>query len=125
MLLANVFREQGAEAALAAYEERLAEYGGVEWWEPFTLQSLNSLGHELLDAGRYDDALAAYRLNARRHPDHWRPWYSLARAQRQHGDREQAIANYEKALAADPFNNLAPYQRAALAELRAAPSGSP
>jgi tetratricopeptide (TPR) repeat protein len=123
-LLANVFREQGAAAGLAAYEERLAHYGGVDWWEPFTLQSLNSIGHELLDAGRYEDALAAYRLNARRHPEHWRVWYSLGRAQRRQGDLEAAIANYEKALAVDPFNNLAPFQREALEEMRSQPPGA-
>ena len=123
-LIANVFRERGAEAALEVYEERMAEYGGVDWWAPFTLSSLNSLGHELLEADRYDDALAAYRLNARRHPEHWRVWYSLARAQQRHGDRDQAIENYERALAADPFNNLAPSQREALAELQGAVEGS-
>lgn len=124
-LLANVFREQGGEAGLAAYEERLAAYGGVDWWAPFSLQSLNSLGHELLEAGRYEDALDAYRLNTERHPQHWRVWYSLARAQKRHGDLERAIENYEKALAADPFNNLAPYQREALAELRSSDQESP
>ena len=117
-LLANVFREQGGEAALAEYERRLQDYGGVWWWAPFTLGELNSLGHELLEAGRPEDALAAYQLNARRHPDHWRPWFSLGRAYRQLGQTEPAIRNYERALEVDPYNNLAPYQREALAELR-------
>ena len=31
----------------------------VEWWAPFSLPELNHLGHELLDADRYEDALAA------------------------------------------------------------------
>ncbi len=124
-LIANVFRERGGEAGVAVYDQRLDDYGGIDWWAPFTLQALNSLGHELLDAGRYEDALAAYRLNTRRYPEHWRVWYSLARAQKKHGDREAAIANYERALAADPFNNLAPYQREALEELRAPETSSP
>jgi tetratricopeptide (TPR) repeat protein len=124
-LLANVFRERGGAAGVAVYEERLDAYGGVDWWAPFTLQALNSLGHELLEAGRYEDALAAYRLNTRRYPEHWRVWYSLARAQKRHGDREAAIVNYERALAADPFNNLAPNQREALKELRAPETPSP
>ena len=118
-LLAEIFRRRGAEQALEAYERRLAEYGAVEWWAPFTLAELNRLGHELLDAGRADDALAAYRLNARRHPNHWRPWHSLGRAHRKLGHTEAAIESYQRALEVDPFNNLAPYQRQALAELGA------
>jgi len=118
-LLANVFREQGGERALELYERRLEEYGGVDWWSPFSLAELNRLGHELLEAERWDDAIAAYRLNARRHPEHWRPWYSLGRAYRKIGRTQKAIESYEKALEVDPFNNLAPIQHEALEELRA------
>ena len=118
-LIANIFREEGSAAALAEYERRLRAYGGVSWWAPFTLSELNRLGHELLEAGRNEDAIAAYQLNTRRHPNHWRPWYSLARAYKKLGETELAIANYEQALEVDPFNNLASVQRDALTELRA------
>ena len=117
-LLANVFRDEGAETALAVYEERLAEYGGVEWWEPIGLQELGRLGQELGRAERWDDALAAHRLNVRRHPNHWRVYWNLGRALQATGDRAGAIESYERALEVDPFNNLASYQRARLEELR-------
>ena len=116
--LAALFRERGAKVALAAYERRQREYGGVPWWEPISMHDLNALGHELAESDRWDDAFAAFHLNARRHPDHWRVWYSLGRAHKERGDIESAIENYEKALAVDPFNNLASYQRQALEELR-------
>ncbi len=118
-LLASVFRDQGAAAALAVYEERLEEYGGVDWWQPISLHELGRLGQELAAEKRWDDAVAAHRLNCRRHPDHWRVWWNLGRALQAAGDRGGAIESFEKALAAAPFNNLASYQRARLEELRA------
>ncbi len=116
-LLANVFREEGGKAGVEEYERRLEELGGIDWWEPFSLAELDSLGNELRESGRLGDALEAYELNARRHPDHWRVWYSLGRLHREAGRREEAIASYRRALKVDPFNNLASVQRQALAEL--------
>lgn len=63
------------------------------------------------------DALAIYRLNAERHPDSWRVWHSLAEAYKGGGDSPAAIDSYERALEADPFNNLASWQRGSLEEL--------
>lgn len=124
-LLANVFMERGGEAALAEYERRLEAYGGIDWWAPFSLDQLDEIGDELRDAGRLDDATVAYRLNARRHPRAWRVWYSLGEIYRTKGETENAIESYEEALAVDPFNNMAPFQREALEELRTgASSGS-
>jgi tetratricopeptide (TPR) repeat protein len=63
-------------------------------------------------------------LNAERHPESWRVWYSLAEAYKAGGDGPAAIDSYEKALEADPFNNLAPWQRESLEELRRRVAGS-
>ncbi len=122
--LAQIFRERGAKAALTAYRARLEEFGGVEWWAPFSMRELNSLGNEFREEKRWPEAMAAYRLNLERHPGHWRPWYSLARALRDQGMVSEAIEHYERALEVEPFNNLAPYQREALVELRAADAPS-
>ncbi len=115
--LAVVFRERGGAAGVAEYEKRAEAYGGVDWWAPFTLGELDHLGDEFRDSERWDDAIAAYTLNARRHPNHWRVWYSLADLYRLKGERLKAIENYRKALEVDPFNNQAPDQRARLEEL--------
>jgi len=120
-LIAEIIRSEGAAAGIAEYEKRRADYRGVAWWAPFTLGELDRLGNELRDAGRLEDALAVYRLNARRHPDHWRVWDSLGEAYTVAGNTSEAIRHYERALAVDPYNNLAPYQREALEALRAAP----
>ena len=117
-LLVMMILAGGAAAALTDYEKRLAEYGSVEWWEPFSLHELGRVGRDLGEEDRWEDALAAHRLNTRRHPDHWRVWWNLGRALQRTGDREGAIESYERALAVDPFSNLANYQRERLEELR-------
>ncbi|MEJ2084601.1 MAG: tetratricopeptide repeat protein [Acidobacteriota bacterium] len=116
--LAQLFREQGAEPALEAYRQQLAEYDGVSWWAPFTMRELDGLGDELREAGKWEDALAAYQLNIERHPDQWLPWHSLGHAYQKQGKFDQALESYERALEIDPYNNLAPFQREAIEELR-------
>ena len=50
---------------------------------------------------------------------------TLSKVENFHICQEAAIANYERALAADPFNNLAPYQRKALEDLQTPEAASP
>lgn len=115
--LAKVFREHGGDAGVIEYEQRLDVNGDVPWWAPFTLDELDDIGDDFRDAERWEDALAAYQLNARRHPKHWRVWYSIADLYRIQGNSDAAIRNYRKALESDPFNNQAPEQRRRIAEL--------
>jgi tetratricopeptide (TPR) repeat protein len=64
--------------------------------------SVNSLGYELLAAGRVDQAIAVFRLNAAAYPRSANAYDSLGEAYKTKGDREAAIKSYEKALALDP-----------------------
>jgi hypothetical protein len=63
---------------------------------------VNSLGYELLAAGRVDQAIAVFRSNAAAYPRSANAYDSLGEAYRTKGDREAAIQSYEKALTLDP-----------------------
>ena len=67
-----------------------------------TEASVNTLGYELLAAGRVDQAIAVFRLNAAAYPRSANAYDSLGEAYATKGDRESAIQSYEKALALDP-----------------------
>jgi tetratricopeptide (TPR) repeat protein len=63
---------------------------------------VNSLGYELMAAGRVDQAIAVFRINAAAYPRSANAYDSLGEAYMTKGDREAAIKSYEKALALDP-----------------------
>jgi tetratricopeptide (TPR) repeat protein len=64
--------------------------------------SLNSLGYELVAAGRLDQAIAVFRVNAAAYPRSANAWDSLGEACMKKGDKESAIRSYEKALEINP-----------------------
>jgi cytochrome c-type biogenesis protein CcmH/NrfG len=53
-------------------------------------------------AGRVDQAIAVFRINAAAYPRSANAYDSLGEAYMTKGDREAAIKSYEKALALDP-----------------------
>jgi hypothetical protein len=73
---------------------------------------VNSLGYELIAAGRLDQAIEVFKLNAAAFPRSANAWDSLGEAYRTRGDREAAIRSYRKALELDPN------QRSAVEALR-------
>jgi tetratricopeptide (TPR) repeat protein len=96
--LSGVLESKGAEAAVARYRELRASsygWGGYDFGEP----TLNAIGERLLERGQPADALALLTLNREFFPD--APWlrYLLGEAHRALGHREEAIAEYEKAMA--------------------------
>lgn len=106
-------RDGGADAARAivvAHRERFPDRWGV------TVEgTLNRLGYELLGSDRVDDAVAVLGIVTELYPSSANAWDSLGEATLATGDRDRAIAHYEKALEVDPdFGNA---QRM-LAEIR-------
>lgn len=73
---------------------------------------VNSLGYELMVAGRLDQAIEVFKLNVAAFPQSANVWDSLGEAYRTRGDREAAIRSYQKAL------ELNPDQRSAVEALR-------
>jgi len=63
---------------------------------------VNSLGYELMAAGRLDQAIEVFRLNAAAFPRSANAWDSLGEAYRTRGDKEAAIRSYQKALELNP-----------------------
>jgi Flp pilus assembly protein TadD len=50
------------------------------------------------------EAIAVFKLNVELYPGSWNVYDSLAEAYMNNGDKELAIANYEKSLALNPEN---------------------
>jgi tetratricopeptide (TPR) repeat protein len=63
---------------------------------------VNSLGYELMAAGRLDQAIEVFSLNAAAFPHSANAWDSLGEAYRTRGDKEAAIRSYQKALELNP-----------------------
>lgn len=111
--LADILLGDGSEAFMAEYDRLVAEYAGVHCWFPYLQFDLAKLGFDMLGSQRYDEGVAAFRLNTMRYPQSARTWEDLGDGYRANGDREQAINSYERSLELNPQNT---YVRHALQE---------
>ena len=66
--------------------------------------SINVLGYQLMQANRIDDAIDIFKLNVKLYPKSANVYDSLGEAYMSKGDKELAIANYEKSLQLEPKN---------------------
>ena len=69
---------------------------------PTDAACLNGLGSALLEAGRYDEAIAALRRATELAPNYTAGWYNLGLAYARSMRPEQAIAPLERALSKTP-----------------------
>jgi hypothetical protein len=76
---------------------------------------LNTEGYRLLQAGKVQEAIELFSLNARFNPDSWNVYDSLGEAYARSGKKDQAIEQYEKSLKLNPKNENG---KAALAKLK-------
>ncbi len=97
--LANVIMQHGVEAGIERYRDVKKNQANTY---RFNERELNTLGYELLEAGRKTDAIAILKLNAEEYPKSANVYDSLADAYAQDGQKELAIQNYKKALEIDP-----------------------
>lgn len=104
MELAEVIRTKGVAAGLKRYRQLYEEEKDAY---DFSEQRMNGLGYALLGQGETDAAIAVFALNTETYPDAFNTWDSLGEAYMVRGDKEQAIANYEKSLALNPRNENA------------------
>ncbi len=63
---------------------------------------LNNLGYTLMNLGYLDHALEVFEENAKKHPQSWNVYDSLAEAQLAKGKNKEAKKNYTKALSMAP-----------------------
>jgi len=59
---------------------------------------VNTYGYLLMGQGKVDSAIAIFRKNTKDYPKSWNTYDSLAEAYVRKGDKQQAVANYSKAL---------------------------
>ena len=78
---------------------------------------MNQLGYTLLYSGHEKEALTVFQRNVQEFPQSANVYDSLGEAYAKVGQKELAIANYEKSLGLDPKNQNAVEQ---LKRLRAA-----
>jgi tetratricopeptide (TPR) repeat protein len=94
MLSATTSEDGSAEAAYLAYRKARPKEE--------TSASAIAVGYQFLQAGRIQDALAVFRLNATDFPDDPTSQYQLGEAYRFTGQPKPAAAQYKKTLQLDP-----------------------
>ncbi len=103
-IIVSVIEQRGVGAAVAHYRHlRQSDPDGYVVSEG----QLNQLGYGLLQAGRVDDAVVIFQLNVETFPEASNTYDSLGEAYMVRGDKELAIANYEKSLELNPDNQNA------------------
>ena len=55
---------------------------------------VNTLGYQLLNGGKIDDAIEVFKKNTELYPESWNVWDSLAEGYMNKGDKQLAIENY-------------------------------
>ena len=67
---------------------------------------VNAYGYTLINNKQFDKAVAAFKLNAERHPESPNAWDSLGEGYALAGDKPNAIANFKKSLSLNPPANV-------------------
>ena len=105
------------DAAIADYRAHRSQAGATA----LTQQQVNRVGYGLLGKKRTKDAIAVFEMNATDFPTSWNAYDSLAEAYADDGQREKAIATYEKSIALNPANTNGIEQLKKLRSATAAP----
>ena len=96
--------EDDVAAAVATYRRLHADE--PESWS-FGENELNTLGYQLLQRGRLEEAIVIFELNAEAWPEAFNAWDSLGEAQLAAGRKEKGIASYRRSLELNPDNTNA------------------
>lgn len=112
----NAIDSDGPAAAMPAYKEILAgDPASYELQE----QAINSLGYRYLSENNVEAARSVFEVNVFAFPSSFNVYDSYAEVLMKNGDKEEAIANYQKSLELNPGNSNAVDM---LKKLGAAPS---
>lgn len=71
---------------------------------PLTEQQVNQIGYWLLARKKTKEAVAVFEKNVTNFPDSWNVYDSVGEAYGEDGQRERALASYERSLALNPKN---------------------
>ncbi|HSI70329.1 MAG TPA: serine hydrolase [Gillisia sp.] len=99
MEILPVFAKDGVEAGLSRYKELKADdtYGLKEG-------EMNQIGYQLLQNGKTKEAIEVFKINVEEFPDSWNTYDSLGEGYMKDGQKENAIANYQKSIEMNPDN---------------------
>jgi glyoxylase-like metal-dependent hydrolase (beta-lactamase superfamily II) len=102
-LVQEALRAGGREAGEKKFEDLKAERSRYF----FNERQFNSAGYDLLNSGRFEEAVALLKMTVELFPESWNVYDSLAEAYGIKGERELAIRNYERSLELNPNNQNA------------------
>jgi tetratricopeptide (TPR) repeat protein len=105
-ILATI-KDSGVPVAIEQYQ-RLKKDEPATY--EFSEDELDSLGYQLLDMKRVQDAVEVLKLNVEAYPTSANAYDSLADAYFAGGDKERAVASYRRSLELDPTNHNAEQQ---------------
>ena len=88
------------DAAIADYTARVRQDPKAA----LAQNQINRVGYWLLGKKRVKESVAVLEINVASYPQSWNAYDSLAEAQAAAGERDKAIANYEKSIALNPEN---------------------
>ena len=94
-VIEKVMMNSGIEAAVKKFHE--LRYGSVEEYS-FVETEFNALGYRLIQSGKIVEAVEVFKMNVVLYPASSNMYDSLGEAYIYLGDRERAIASYEKVL---------------------------
>jgi CubicO group peptidase (beta-lactamase class C family) len=96
-----VAKVKGAAAALDCYSQWKRSGAKDTQVDEVTL---NVVGYLLLQDGQNQDAIVVFQRNVQEYPESWNVYDSLGEAYMDAGQRDLAIANYQKSLQSNPKN---------------------
>ena len=91
----------GPDSVVAAYDRLKQRFFGRFAYD-FGQRSLNTLAARLIEQNRLADARRVLELNIREHPEAWDPVYTLAQVLESLGERDSALAQYQRVLTLFP-----------------------
>jgi predicted alpha/beta superfamily hydrolase len=96
----NIAETDSSAALIRRHYQQMSERLGYTVEPPFGL--VRDWGGSFLRAGKIDDAMEVFRVNVRNFPDSSHAHADLGNTYRTKGDKPNAIASYQKALALNP-----------------------
>lgn len=103
-MLLLTYIQSGIDSTINQYNEILKT--GSDKYN-FKEVQLNSLGYQILQAGKTKDAIEIFKLNVAAYPNSFNVYDSIGEAYMMDGNNEQAILNYKKSLELNPGNQNA------------------
>jgi tetratricopeptide (TPR) repeat protein len=102
--LSQTISTSGIDAAVKQYYDLKSSQATAY---NFDEAELNTLGYKLLGSKQVKEAIRIFQLNVEAYPQSGNVYDSLAEAYMDNGDRQLAVANYQKSLQLDPSNKNA------------------